>query len=561
MHKGSPMGAEEQQSWLRRGRYAALNWRGDIFGGVTTAVISLPLALAFGVASGAGPQAGLYGAVFVGLFAAIFGGTRTLISEPTGPMTVIMTAVITTLIAANPDNGLAMAFSVVIVAGLTQIVFGVLKLGRYITIMPYSVISGFMSGIGILLVLMQLAPLLGQDPPGGGAIGVMSNIPALIAGADLREVTLAGFALIVLFGMPRKWRQYCPPHLVALVFGTVLAATVFAGEDLRRIGEIPMGLPMPQLPVLTAEQMRTILVEGMILGLLGCIDSLLTAMIADSLTREQHDSNRELVGQGIGNIVSGLFGGLPGAGATMGTVVNIQVGARSPMAGIIRAAILLLVVLVIAPLLESIPMAVLAAIALKVGVDILDWSFLKRAHHVSLTATFIMYGVMALTVFVDLVVAVGLGVFIANILTIERLSKLQAEGVRTIDTSDDDLPLDDRERELFELGKGHIILLHLSGPMIFGVAKAISREQEALRTKQGRVLILDLKDVPILSTTVALALENVVLEARKAGVPVFLAQASGDVRERFERLAKTRPMEITFCETRVEALECALETM
>ncbi|MEM9884117.1 MAG: SulP family inorganic anion transporter, partial [Planctomycetota bacterium] len=283
------------------GRFGGFSWRGDLFGGVTTAVISLPLALAFGVASGAGPQAGLVGAVCVGLFAALFGGTRTLISEPTGPMTVVMTAVIATLIAADPDDGLAMAFAVVVVAGLTQVGFGVLRLGRYVTLMPYSVISGFMSGIGVLLILMQLGPLTGQDAPGGGAWGVVRSLPDLIAGVRPAEAALAAVALVVLFGMPKSWRRWCPPHLVALGFGTLLSLMVFGEADLRRIGAIPMGLPELRWPTFSGGQLTLILIEGMVLGLLGCIDSLLTAMIADSLTRQRHDSDRELIGQGIGN--------------------------------------------------------------------------------------------------------------------------------------------------------------------------------------------------------------------------------------------------------------------
>ncbi|MEM1012211.1 MAG: SulP family inorganic anion transporter [Planctomycetota bacterium] len=537
-------------------RFSEVSWRGDLFGGVTTAVISLPLALAFGVASGAGAQAGLYGAVCVGLFAALFGGTRTLISEPTGPMTVVMTAVITTLIAADPDNGLAMAFAVVLVAGLTQVAFGVFKLGRYVTLMPYSVISGFMSGIGILLILLQLPPLTGQDAPGGGAVGIIRSLPELIAGVQPAEMVLAGVALAVLFLMPKALRTWCPPHLVALLIGSVVGVVFFADDGLRRIGMIPMGLPEFQLPVFTTAQLSLILFEGMILGVLGCIDTLLTAMIADSLTRRQHDSDRELVGQGVANMISSLFGGLPGAGATMGTVVNIQVGARSPVAAIVRALILLLIILAIAPLLQSIPMVVLAAIALKVGFDILDWSFLKRAHNVSRTATLIMYGVMGLTVFVDLIVAVGVGVFVANVLTIDRLTRLQSSGIRTMGTSDEELPLTDEERAWFERGKGTVLLLHLNGPMIFGVAKAISREHEAL--KDAKVLVLDLLDVPLLSTTVALALENVVLEARAATVPVFVCVAPGDTKNRLAQLSKTGDLDLVFCDTRLDALKQAV---
>jgi SulP family sulfate permease len=545
------------------GRFSGASLRGDVFGGVTTAVISLPLALAFGVASGAGAQAGLYGAVFVGLLAALFGGTRTLISEPTGPMTVVMTAVITTLIAADPEDGLAMAFAVVVVAGLTQILFGLFRLGRYITLMPYSVISGFMSGIGVLLILMQLGPLTGQPVPGGGAVGVVTALPQLATGIAWPEAALAAATLLVLFAMPRRWRRICPPHLIALILGTVLALTVFGGSDLRRIGSIPMGLPDFRLPVFSEDQLRLILFEGLILGLLGCIDSLLTAMIADSLTRRQHDSNRELIGQGLGNLVSGLFGGLPGAGATMGTVVNIQVGARSPWAGVLRAALLLLVVVALAPYLEAIPMAVLAAIACKVGFDILDWSFLKRVHRVSRTATFIMYGVLALTVFVDLVVAVGVGVFIANVLTIDRLSKLQSAEVRTITASGEDVPLTDEERERFDQAGGRVLLLHLSGPMIFGVANAIARATEqfadAAQRQRAHALIIDLRSVPILATTIALALENLVLDAHRAGLAVYVAGATGETRDRLQRIGQTGNTHLIFHDTRLASLDAALE--
>jgi SulP family sulfate permease len=545
---------------IRADRFARGHWRGDIFGGLTTAVVSLPLALAFGVASGAGAQAGLYGAVLVGLFAALFGGARTLISEPTGPMTVVMTAVITQLIATHPETGLSMAFAVVMVAGVTQVLLGAFRLGRYVTLMPYSVISGFMSGIGVLLVLMQLGPLTGQPAPAGGAVGVMRALPDLWRGLDPAECLLAGLALGVLFLTPQAWRRVCPPHLLALLLGTLVAAVFFGESGLRRIGEIPMGLPSLRLPVFSADQLTLILFEGMILGLLGAIDTLLTAMIADSLSRTQHDSNRELIGQGIGNCVAGLFGGLPGAGATMGTVVSLQVGARTPVAAILRALLLLSVVLVFAPLLGIIPMAVLAAIAVKVGVDILDWSFLKRAHRVSRSAMGIMYAVMALTVFVDLIVAVGVGVFVANMLTIERLARLQQQtGVRAIDTNEDDFPLRDEEQEIFARAGGKLLLLHLSGPMIFGVAKAIAREQEALGS--ARALVLDLSDVPILSTTVALALENVVRQAQAAGVDVFVCARGGEARGRLERVGRSSGIQPVFCDSRLDALRLALKAL
>jgi Sulfate permease and related transporters (MFS superfamily) len=509
------------------------NLRGDLFGGLTASIVSLPLALAFGVASGVGPVAGLYGAVCIGLFAALFGGTPTLISEPTGPMTVVMTTIVASFMAKDPDNGLAMAFTVVMIAGLFQIVFGVFKLGKYITLMPYSVISGFMSGIGIILIILQIPPFLGQATPKGGVLGTIQNLPQLLANINPVDATLAALTIGIIFLMPSKFKRIVPPQLVALVIGTLVSLIFFQGVDIRRIGEIPTGLPTLQMPVFSFDQMTIMFVDGVMLGMLGCIDTLLTAVIADSVTRTQHDSNKELIGQGIANIVSGICGGLPGAGATMGTVVNIQSGAKSALSGITRALILLVVILGAASLTQNIPMAVLAGIALKVGIDILDWSFLKRAHAVSLKGAMIMYGVMLLTVFVDLIVAVGVGVFIANILTIERLSDMQGQDVKAITDEDDAIVMSEEEKQLLAAGKGRVLLFYLSGPMIFGVAKAISREESMIQNYD--VLIFDLSDVPMLGVTACLAIENAIKDAVEKGRHVFIVGAKGKIKERLER--------------------------
>jgi SulP family sulfate permease len=510
------------------------NLRGDLFGGVTTAIVSLPLALTFGVAALNSPVAGLYGAICVGFFAALFGGTPTLISEPTGPMTVVMTTVVATLTARDPENGLAMAFTVVMLAGAFQIIFGVFKLGKYITLMPYSVISGFMSGIGVILIVLQIPSILGQVAPKGGVVGTLTNIPSLISQASIPDVILGSLALAIIFLVPSKLKRYCPPQLLALVIGTIVSLVFFRESGIRTIGQIPIGLPEFQFPTFTPEEMNMVVVDGAALGFLGCIDTLLTAVIADSLTRTHHDSNKELIGQGIGNIVSGFCGGLPGAGATMGTVVNIQTGAKTALAGISRALILLVIVLGAAPLMQSIPMAVLAGIAIKVGIDILDWSFLKRAHVVSTKGAIIMYGVLALTVLVDLIVAVGVGVFIANILTIEKLSELQSQEVRTITDSDDDMQLSPIERDLLKQAQGQVLLFYLSGPMIFGVAKAIAREHNAM-AKVGTIIV-DLSDVPMLGVTASLAIENVIKEAIEEGREVYLVGVKGATRTRLQRL-------------------------
>jgi SulP family sulfate permease len=510
------------------------NVKGDIFGGVTAAVIALPMALTFGVASGAGASAGLWGAILIGFFAALFGGTPTLISEPTGPMTVVMTAVIASLTAADPENGLAMAFTVVMLAGIFQIIFGFFKLGRYITLMPYTVISGFMSGIGFILVILQIAPFLGQDSPKGGALGMVQNLPTLLASINPLETALAAITLGILFFYPSKLKKFMPPQLLALIVGSLIAIFFFGNADIRTIGEIPVGLPKLQAPTFTPSQLQVMVVDGLVLGMLGCIDALLTALVADSITRTEHNSDKELIGQGIGNLVAGLFGGIAGAGATMGTVVNIQAGGRTAVSGLTRALVLLVVVLGLSQYLSGVPSAVLAGIAFKVGIDIVDWGFLKRAHKISPKAAFIMYGVIILTVFVDLIIAVGIGVFVANILTIERLSNHRAEKVKAVTYDDEEIELNSEERRLLEHANGRVLLFYLSGPMIFGVAKAISREHNLINDYQA--LVLDLSEVPILGVTSALALENAIEEALEKERQVFLVGVGGQTEKRLRKL-------------------------
>ena len=516
-------------------RIHANNLRGDAFGGLTAAVVALPMALAFGVAATGDPAPGLWGAVIIGLVASLFGGTPTLISEPTGPMTVVFTSVILSLTATAPDKetAMAMAFTVVILAGIFQILFGVFRLGRYVTQMPYTVISGFMSGIGAILVILQLPAFLGQKAS-GGVIGTLTSLPSLVAGIQPMELALALITVAILWFTPSGIKKFCPPQLLALVLGTLLSVTLFQDAGLKTIPAFNAELPTLQMPNFSGGQMRLMFVDAAVLGMLGCIDALLTSVVADSLTRTEHNSNKELVGQGLANIASGLFGGLPGAGATMGTVVNIQAGGRSALSGLIRALILMVVVLAAAPLASMIPLAVLAGIALKVGIDIIDWDFLQRAHHLSVKAAVITYGVIALTVLVDLITAVGIGVFVANVLTIDRMSALQSRKVKTISTADDDVELSSDEQQLLDQASGKVLLFQLAGPMIFGVAKAIAREHNAIGNCQ--VVVFDLSEVSHMGVTAAIALENAVKEAIEAGRDVFLVGATGSTRKRLEKM-------------------------
>ena len=534
------------------------NVRGDVFGGITAAVIALPMALAFGVASGAGAEAGLYGAILVGLFAALFGGSPTLISEPTGPMTVIFTAVIAKLIASDPVNGMAMAFTVVVLAGIFQIIFGVLRLGKYVTLMPYTVVSGFMSGIGIILIILQIGPFLGQPSPGGSVIDVLRAVPGLIEGIQIEETLLAIITIMILFLMPGRFKRYLPPQLLALIIGTLVSVMFLDMDTIRRIGEIPTGLPEFSMPYFSIVQWQTILIDAIVLGLLGCIDALLTSVIADSFTRQQHNSDKELIGQGIGNMMSGLFGGLPGAGATMGTIVNIQAGARTALSGLVRVAILVVVILWAAGLTAMIPLAVLAGIALKVGIDIIDWDFMKRAHSISGKGAFITYGVIILTVFVDLITAVGIGLFVANVRTITKLSQLQEDDVIAVtDPDETDLELTAYETDILHEANGKVLLLYLRGAMIFGASRAISRKNSEVEGCQ--TLIVDMTDVKHLGVSSAIAIEDAILDMLDAGRQVFIVGAREQSLKRLEKMGvidKLPPENVT--ERRLKALEMAI---
>lgn len=514
-------------------RFDLDNWRGDLFGGLTAAIVALPLALAFGVASGAGAIAGLYGAIIVGFFAALFGGTPAQVSGPTGPMTVVVTTVIASLVSRHPDTGLALAFTVVMLGGLLQIIFGLMGLGQYITLLPYTVISGFMSGIGVIIILLEVPPLLGFTTE-GGVLGTISQLPNYFSHPNLVALTLGLITLIIVFFTPRRINRIVPAPLLALVIVTIISVLFFGDSNLPRIGEIPQGLPTPHLPTFNITEIADMLRYGLMLGVLGAIDSLLTSLVADSISRTEHDSDQELIGQGIGNLISGIFGGLPGAGATMRTVVNVQSGGKTPLSGMIHAIVLLIVVLCAGPLTAQIPHAVLAGLLLKVGIDILDWGFIKRAPRLSLKGTGLMYLVLLLTVFVDLITAVLVGAFIANILTIKRLTDIQTNNIQTISHPDQGHHLTPAEKVILAQAGGDILLLQLGGPMSFGAAKSISRRMAMVQEYQ--ILVLDLSEVPTIGVTAALAVESIVQDSLKRGRQVLIVTNPGPVQARIEQL-------------------------
>ncbi len=522
------------------------NLRGDIYGGLTAAVVALPLALAFGVTSGLGPLAGMYGAIIVGFFAAIFGGTPAQISGPTGPMTVVMTAMVVHF-SYNP----AMAFTIVMLGGVFQILFGVLKFGRYINLVPYPVISGFMSGIGCIIIILQLAPFVGEVAVGSPLKSVLA-LPALSNNIHSSALILGLVALAIVCFIPQRLSRYIPGPLLALIVGTIIGT--FFLNDARIIGDIPSGLPSLQMPVFSIDEFAVIIKYSLTLAFLGSIDSLLTSLIADSITRTHHESDRELFGQGLGNIVSGLFGGLPGAGATMRTVVNVRAGGRTPISGALHALVLLLMVLGLGSFAEHIPHAVLAGILLKVGVNIVDWNYLRRIRSAPRSGVLIMLTTFSLTVLVDLITAVTVGTVMASLLFVKRMSDSQASSMKIVGGYGDWKELTNEEVEILESSAGRIVLFHIEGPMSFGSAKGVVRLLTTDREKD--VLIIDFTDVPFIDSTASFALEEVILKAKSDNDHVVLCGLSSTVEKVLRQIGVSKLLpETHITQTRLHALK------
>lgn len=532
--------------------------RGDLFGGLTAAIVALPLALAFGVSSGAGAIAGIYGAICVGLFAALFGGTPAQVSGPTGPMTVVMAGIFTHYAALNPESGPAIAFTVVMLGGLFQVLFGVFRLGQFITLMPFPVISGFMTGIGTIIILLQLSPLLGADAV-PNVITALSLLPSQLIALNKEAFLLGCLTLGMLFFCPKAIARWVPPPLLALCLGTALS--VYWLGSVPVIGEIPTGLPVLQWPTFDALLLKDMLISALMLATLGSIDSLLTSLVADTLTRTQHRSDKELIGQGLGNMVAGLCGGLPGAGATMRTVVNIRAGGRTPLSGSVHALVLLLVVLGAGSLAEHIPLAVLAGLLLKVGIDIIDWRFLARAHHSTPFVFFLMVTVWFLTVFVDLITAVAVGVFLANIYTVRRLSDTQVASLRLMrDNPTEHQHLTEEESRLLTAAQGQVLLYQLNGPLSYAAAKGLTTKLMACSAYE--VLILDFTNVPHIDVTTALAIEEIISDAEFGGQQVYLAGANPAVEHLMSRLGITRALPASQASSsRLRALQQAVQSL
>ena len=506
------------------------NLRGDIYGGMVAAVVALPLALAFGVASGLGAIAGLYGAIFVGFFAALFGGTPAQVSGPTGPMTVVMAGIVT-IFTGNPG----LALMAVILGGVFQILLGLSRVGQYIALVPYPVVSGFMSGIGCIILILQLGPLVGHAASPEGVVTTLKAIPGFY-GNPVWDAALAGvLVLAIMYLTPGRIAKVAPPSLLALLVVTPLAYAFL--PDAPTIGEVPRGFPTPLMPKVTLETLQIVLESAVILAVLGAIDSLLTSLVCDNMTRTQHDPDRELIGQGIGNMVAGVFGGLPGAGATMRSVANIRTGGRTPISGVLHSIILLAVLLGLGPLAEKIPLAVLGGILFKVGIDIIDWRFLRHILQAPRIDVVIMTVVLLTTVLVDLITAVAVGMIFASLFFVKRMADLELANLHIVTNPTPSTPLLPEEATILEQANGKILLIHVDGPMSFGSAKTMVRRLETVPGfNTFSSVVLDLSKVPAIDGTAALAVEDMLNIIKAHNQHLFFVSMQPHVTEALDGL-------------------------
>ena len=501
-------------------QYDLRTLRGDVLGGVTAAVVGLPVALAFGLAAGLGPAAGIYGAVAVGFFAAVFGGTRSLISGPTGSMTVAMAVIV----AAHAEN-IGEAFTIVILAGLIQIMFGLLRIGRFVTYTPYSVISGFMTGVGVIIIVGQSLPFLGVPAASGGTIETLRNFTEIIGNFSVSALAISVVTLGVGLFWPDRLAKYLPSTLVALVVGTLLG--VFWLTDAPVIGAVPTDLPTFQLPETSPSAIARAIEPAMVIALVGSVDTLLTALVGDSMTRTRHDPNRELLAQGVGNVLTGFIRGLPGSGATPSTVANIRAGGWTFVSGMIAVGILAVMVLLLGEYVALIPNAVLAGILVKVALDTIDWRFVARMHRVQREHLVVMLLTLGLTVFLDLVAAVAVGMIAAAVTSARQFERLELDSVISVPILDQTFfGADDALDEDVDLFSARVGMVALRGAFtVASSGKLIDTVGEDIRDHE--VVILNFSDTVHIDDSAALVVEQLIDMAILQDVDCIVMGLSG----------------------------------
>lgn len=531
--------------------YNARSFVGDVFGGVTAAVVMLPASLAFGIAAGLGAEAGLYGAVGVGLFAAIFGGTRTQISGPTGPM-----AVAVAVIVASHATTIVEALTIVAMSGCMQVIFGLTRIGRYIVYTPQAVISGFMSGIGVIIILIQLLPLAGM-PAMGSPIESIQTFIRSIFDLNYSAFALAAISFVIAAAWPRRLSTYLPGPVIALIVGTAIG--MFWLTDAPILGEIPTGLPMFALTVPSSEFVLRAIEPAFIIALIGSVDSLLVSLVADSVTGTRHKPNRELVGQGLGNIIAGMFGGIAGAGNTLGTLTNLRAGGTTRASGAIYGLLMLLVVLGLGEYLSPIPHAVLAGILLKIGIDIIDWRSVLGAHKIPRGFIVVMLTTMAITVVVDLVVGVTVGLIAAGMVHARKLEDLELDNVVSVPLLDRQfLNPDDEDLDEFAARVG---LVALRG--VFTVASSHRLVSTfSVDIKEHEIVIFDLTETIHVDDSSALVIEQLMQVAMAEETDVIVVGMSDTVEDTFDAFDVLRNIaDVRNVQTLDEAREIARELL
>ena len=515
--------------------YDFKNFKGDFTGGLVAGVVALPLALAFGVQSGMGATAGLYGAIAVGIFAAMFGGTQTQASGPTGPMTVVSAALVAAAIEMNGSLDSAMGIIVLtfLLGGVLQIVFGFLRIASYVKYFPYPVISGFMSGVGFIIVILQLFPFVGLDSA-KSTIAVLKDLPRLFAELNLQALLLGGITVVVYFLFP-KITKAIPSALVALISASLIA--FFTKMDVPLIGDIPSGLPSIKIDgILNVDPSAysLILEYAIVLAVLGSIDSLLTSVIADNMTKTKHNSSRELIGQGIGNMLAAVIGGIPGAGATKGTVVNINAGGKTRLSGMIHGTFLLAVLLGLGSLASHIPLCVLAGLLIPIGFKIVDFKGLKHIRKVPKSDAVVLIIVLLITTFGSLIQAVGLGLGLACLLFMKKAGDLSQKGLEVGDVTDFDgeTPWQD-EMDFYETYKNKVIIKHLYGPLFFGFTSYFKDQIKALPSDITAV-IFRMDRVPYMDQSGLYTLEDIIFDLRAQNIEVNFVGLNEQPREMLE---------------------------
>ncbi len=574
------------------------NFKGDLLGGITAGIVALPLSLAFGVSSGLGPSAGLYGAIFVGFFSALFGGTSTQISGPTAPMTAVSMVIITGIIATfegDLDKALPVILTVFLVAGLMQIGLGLIGLGKYIKYIPYPVVSGFMTAIGIIILVTQILPTIGYYPKedtayiyqfkpkaeevilesilrdeqkegilvlrdfketinraeniteeqilkeaqtlavenASGVIGALKVLPRAIKSIDWTAFLLAMGTIIIIFGFKRITTTI-PSTLIALLVMSTIA--IAFGIDYRPIEKIPSGLPLPHFSIFTHFNFNNIapyIFTSLTLALLGAIDSLLTSVVADNMTKTRHKPNKELIGQGIGNSIGAIFGGIPGAGATIRTVVNINAGGKTKISGMIAAILLFIVLLALGPIASKIPAAVLAGILITVGIGVMDYKGLKAIPHMPLPEVLIMITVLILSTVWNLVYAVGIGLVIASLMFMKKIGDLMAERSE-IKVLDEEEKWPD-ETNLSKEIKSNIYIKHIKGPLFFGSTSEFQRLTQKI-PDHASIIIIRMGRMQYIDQSGLYALEDVLSRLVQEGKAICLVNILKQPRYMLERI-------------------------